>query len=90
MEVSKLFGLQGFWQHQILRGVGSKGSRRYSALEEYGNHYWPIRSSILAWGTPLIEKPGRPQSIGLKRVGHYQSNPVHIDARLFLSVTAMP
>ena len=31
----------------------------------------------------LIEKPGRPQSTGLQRVRHYQSDPVHIDARLF-------
>ena len=31
-------GLQGFWQHQVLREVGSLGSRKYSALERYGNH----------------------------------------------------
>ena len=27
-------------------------------------------SSILAWGIPWTEKPGRPQSMGLQRVGH--------------------
>ena len=29
-------GCQGFWQHQILRGVGGWDSRKYSALEGYG------------------------------------------------------
>jgi len=38
----------------------------------------------------LIEKPGRPQSIGLQEVGHYRSDPACIDARLFLPVAALP
>ena len=32
---------------------GVQGSRKYSALEGYGNQYWPIRSNVLAWRTPL-------------------------------------
>ena len=52
----QLLGLQGFWQHQVLRGVGSQGSRKYSVLEGYGSQYWPIRSSILAWRTPLSDR----------------------------------
>ena len=32
---------------------------------------------------PLTEKPGRPQPTGLQRVGHDQSDPTHIDTRLF-------
>ena len=28
VEVVQLLGLQGFWQHQVLRGVGSYGSRK--------------------------------------------------------------
>ena len=36
-EAVQLVGLQGFGQHEILRGVGSWGSRKYSALEGYGN-----------------------------------------------------
>ena len=57
----QLLELEGFWQHQVLRGVGGYGSRKYSTLEGYGNQYWPIRSSILAWTPPsLTEKPGRP------------------------------
>ena len=91
MEVVQLLGLQGFWKHQVLRGVGSQGSRKYSALEVYGNQYWPLHSSIFAWRTlSLTEKPGRPQSTGSQRVGHYQSNPVHLDTRLFLPVAALP
>ena len=31
MEVVQLLGSQGFWQHQVLRGVGGWGGRRYSA-----------------------------------------------------------
>ena len=55
-----------------------------AATEGYGNQYWPIRSSILAWRTPsLTEKPGRPQSTGSERVRHYQKDPVCIDARIF-------
>ena len=86
MEVVQLLALQGFWQLQVLREVGGEGSRKYSALEGYGNHYWPISTSILAWGTPsLTEKAGKPQSTGLQRVGNDPSDPVHIDARLFFA-----
>ena len=62
VEVVQLLGPQGFWQLQVLRGVGSQGSRKYSALEGDGNQCWPIRASTLAWRTPLTEKPGKPQS----------------------------
>ena len=48
----QLLGSQGFWQHQVLRGVGGYGSRKYSALEGYGNQYWPIHSNILPWRNP--------------------------------------
>jgi len=33
----------------------------------------------------VIEKPDRPQSAGWQRVGHYQSDPVCRDARLFFA-----
>ena len=73
------------------QGAGRKGSRKYSALEGYGNQYWPIRSSILAWRSPsLTEKPGRSQSTGSQRVEQEQSYPVLIDAKLFLPVAALP
>ena len=35
-------------------------------------------SSILAWRIPWTEEPGRLQSIGLHRVGHYWSNLAYI------------
>ena len=56
MEVMQLLRPQRFWQHQVCRGIGSYGSRKYSALEGYGNKYWPIHSSILAWRTPLPDR----------------------------------
>ena len=39
VEMVQMFGLQGFWQHQVLRQVGGYGSRKYSVLEGYGNQY---------------------------------------------------
>ena len=39
VEVVQLLGSQGFWQHQVLRGADSEGSRKYSALEAHGNQY---------------------------------------------------
>ena len=55
VELMQLLGSQGFWQHQVLRGVSSYGSRKESTLEGYRKQYWPIHSSILAWRTPLTE-----------------------------------
>ena len=52
VEVVQLLELRGFWQHQVLRGVGSYGRRKYSVPEGYSKQYWPIHSSILAWRTP--------------------------------------
>ena len=67
VEVVQLLGSQGLGGTRYSGGVGGQGSRKYSALEGYGNQSWPIRSSILAWRTPsLTEKPGRPQSMGHK------------------------
>jgi len=56
VEVVQLLGSQGFWQHQVLREVGSYSSRKYSDLEGYGNQYWPICSSILAWRTTFPDR----------------------------------
>ena len=56
---------------------------KYSALEGYGNQYWPINSSILSWRTPLTEKAGRPQSTKSQRVEHVRRDPACIDARLY-------
>ena len=32
-----------------------------------------VHSSVLAWRIPWKEEPGKLQSTGLKRVGHYQA-----------------
>ena len=37
-------------------------------------------SSILAWGIPWTEEPGRLQSIGLQKVGNDRSNLAHMHA----------
>ena len=69
-------GRAAAWVTGVPAGPGTQGGWRlgqqeYSALEGYGSQYWPVRSSILAWKTPsLTEKPGRPQSIGLRRAHH--------------------
>ena len=56
MEVVQLLESQGLWQHQVLRGVGSQDSRKFSAVEGYGNQYLPIHSSILAGRNPLPDR----------------------------------
>ena len=38
----------------------------------------------------LTEKPGRPQSTGLQRVGHYRSNPVCIDEDFSACASSVP
>ena len=91
VEVVQLLGSQGFWQHQVLRAVGGgKGSRKYSALEGYGNQYWPILSSILAWRNSLTKKPGRSQSTGSQRVGQDRNDPENVDISFILPVAALP
>ena len=36
VEMVQMFGLQGFWQHQVLSGGWRLGQQKYSALEGYG------------------------------------------------------
>ena len=51
------------------------GQQEYSALHAYGNQYWPICFSILAWRIPSpTEKPGRPQATGHIPQGHKESD----------------
>ena len=54
------------------QAVGGEGSRKYSALEGYGNQYWAVRSSVVAWRTPssLTELPGRPQIRERQKAAH--------------------
>ena len=66
-------------------------SRKYSALEGYGDQYWPICSSMLAWRTTpsLTEESRRPQSTESQQVGHYGRDPVRVGARHFLPEAAL-
>ena len=79
-EVVQLLGSPGFWQQQVLRGVGGSGSRKCSALEGMATSIGQHTTATLAWGNPPTEKPGRPQSTRSHRDGH---DPVHIDATFF-------
>ena len=45
------------------QGVGGWGSRKYSALEGYGDQYWPICSSMLAWRTPFPDRKARQATV---------------------------
>ena len=56
MEVVQLLESQGFWQHQLLRGIDGEGHRKSRALEGYGNQYWPVGSGILAWRNPIPDR----------------------------------
>ena len=91
------------WRWCSYLGRRGSGSTRYSgelASRAAGNIvlYKGMAASIGQYapvflpGEPpfLTEEPGRPQSTGSQRVKHDQSDPAHIDARLFLPVAALP
>ena len=82
---------RGGWRAAVCGFANSRTQLTKHCTEGYGNQYWPIRSSILAWRTPsLTEKPGRPQSTGSQRVGHDRSDPAGIDARLLACGSSAP
>ena len=73
------------------QGAGRKGSRKYSALEGYGNQYWPIRSSILAWRPPLPDREAWQATV--YRVSRNQTQPKQLcmhRQKMFLPVAALP
>ena len=91
MQVVQLLGPQGFWQLQVLRGVGGQGSRKYSALEGDGNQCWPIRASILAWRTPLPDREAWQATVyRVAKSQHHRNDLACMGARLFLPVAALP
>ena len=49
-----------------------------------------IHSSILAWGIPWIEKPGRLWSKGSQRVGHYWNDLACMHAAFFIVQLSHP
>ena len=52
MEVLQLLGLQGFWQHQVLKGVGGWDNRKYSALRRV---WQPVLANTLQYS--YLENP---------------------------------
>ena len=70
VELGRLLGSQGVWQHQVLRGAGGSGAGNVVS----GRGWQPGSASTLqcsCLGTrSLTEKPGRPQATGSQRVGH--------------------
>jgi len=72
--------------------VGCWSSRKYSALEGYGNQYWPVRSSILVWRTPLSNREAWQATV--YRVGKSWTGPKWPCAdkhkTFFLPVAALP
>ena len=85
MEVVQLLGVAGVLAAPGTQGSWCLGQQEICALEGYGNQYWPIHCSILAWRTTLTEKPGRPQSTGWQRLGHDRSDSACIDSRRFFA-----
>ena len=81
---AKCGGGAAAWVSGVLTAPGTQGSLRLgqqeiSALEGYGNQYWPICSSILAWRAPLTKKTGRPQSAAAAAAKSLQSCPTLCD-----------
>ena len=69
VEVVQSLGLQG------LAAPGTQGCWRLGRQDIWcsGRVWQPVLANMLqysSWRTPLTEKPGRPQSLGLQRVGH--------------------
>ena len=84
MEVVQLLGSQGFWQHQVLRGLAARAAENIGLLKVMATstgQYAPV--FLLGEPPSLTEKPSRPRSTGLQSVRHDQSDSACIDARLF-------
>jgi len=85
------------WVAGVLAAPGTQQGRRLGQQDIYCSiSVWqPILSHTLQYSClenppSLTKKPGKQQSIGLQRIGHYRSNPACIGTRLFLSVAALP
>ena len=62
----------GFPGGSVVKNPSAKQETRVRSLDQEDplKKEMAIHSSILAWRIPLIEEPGRLQSVGLQRVGH--------------------
>ena len=78
------------WVTGVLAASGTQGGWWLGQQEiQCSRRVWqPALASALQCScleNPLTEKPGRPQSTGLQRVGQDQRDPVCIDARLLFA-----
>ena len=91
MDMVQLLELQGFWQPQVLRGGWWLGQQEIQCSRRV---WQPVLANTLQYSclenSLSDRKPGRPQSIGLQRVGHDQSDPVCIDTRLLACGSSAP
>ena len=84
-------GCRGSGSTRYSGELAAKGSRKYSALEVYGNQYWPICSSILAWRIPLRDTEA--QQATVHRVAKsltWPKWPCAHRCKTFLPVAALP
>ena len=66
------------WITGVLAAPGIQGSwwlGKHSALEGYGNQYWPIHASVLAWGTPT---PWQRSLAGHRLQSHKESSTTEV------------
>ena len=91
------------WRWCSCLGLRGSGSTRYSgelvARAEGNIVLWKGMATSIGQYAPvslpgeapsLTEKPGRPQSTGMQRVGHDQNNPEGIEARFFACGSSAP
>ena len=67
------------------RAAGNTG-----ALEGYGNQYWPICSSLLAWRTPLLDREGGHHLQGYKESDTTEAPCVHRHKAFFVCGSSAP
>ena len=82
VELGQLLGSQGFWQHQVLSGVGGSGSRKYSPWEGMAARTGQYAPAFLP-GNPLSDREARQATVyRVTKSRTQRSDPARIDARL--------
>ena len=87
---ARLGGGAASWVAGVLAAAGTQGSWQLEKQEiECSRRVCqPVLANMLQYS--CLEKPGRPQSAGLQRVGHDQNNPEGIEARFFACGSSAP
>ena len=92
VEMLQLLGSQRFWHHQVLGGWGRwrPGQQETQCSRRVGQ---PVLANMLQYSclenSPFWQRNLEGHSPQGCRVGHDQSNPVHIHTRFFLPVAAL-